>query len=93
MKLAAVWWKDAHACDDSWLPLAPLEGTDHDPYLVLSVGFLLTRRQGRKRGHISIARSVTRDGNLDAVLHIPRGMVVSRTDLGDVTPPHRRQDG
>lgn len=82
MKLAAVWWKDAHGDDDAWLH--PGRPRDDAPFVVLTVGHLLSRRAGKKRGHVSVARSVTQDGSVDAVLHIPRRMVLRVTPLGSV---------
>jgi len=82
VKLAAVWWTDAHGDDTAWL--SPDRPRDDDPYVVLSVGFLLDRKHGRKRRHVSVARSVSQEGAIDAVLHIPRNMVVKVVPLGKV---------
>ena len=83
MELAAVWWKDAHGDDSTWI--APGPADDDSPYVVLSVGYLLDRKHGRKRGHVSVARSVTCDGHIDAVLHIPRRMVLRVVNMGHLS--------
>ena len=71
-----VVWHDAHTID-GW---TYLEALDADPCLVHSVGFLAP---DAKPGHVVLVQSViVGDGEVDAVLNIPAGMVVSCTSLG-----------
>jgi len=74
MKVVVVMWKDAHADCQGW---SEMEEIDDEPYLVRSVGFLLTKGRGKKKGHVSIAQSISEDKMIDSVLHIPKRMVVS----------------
>ena len=70
LRLVAITWADAHADCYEWTGLADVEDTGD--YLVRSVGILLV---DAKRGHVSIAQSMTPDEDVDSVLHIPKGMV------------------
>lgn len=74
MKVVVVMWKDAHADCQGWSELGDI---DDEPYIVRSVGFLLTKGHGKKKGHVSIAQSISEDKMIDSVLHIPKRMVVS----------------
>lgn len=70
-----VVWHDAHTID-GW---TYLEAVEADPCVVHSVGFLAP---DAKPGHVVLVQSViVGDGEVDAVLHIPAGMVVSCTSL------------
>jgi hypothetical protein len=84
-ELAVVVWHDAHADAEGWTSLLHV---DHDPCEVVSVGWLLKRGRGKKRGHVSIAQSTIGDWCVDSILHIPRKMVVRKIKLGTV-----RNDG
>lgn len=79
MKPVLIRWKDAHSATETWTHLDDL--TDHDPYIVESVGWLLERGRGQKSKHISMAQSSTPDSHVDSVLHIPRKMVVEIIEL------------
>lgn len=70
VRFVAITWADAHADCAEWTGLTDME--DDGDFLVRSVGILLV---GAKRGHISIAQSITPDEDVDSVLHIPKGMV------------------
>jgi hypothetical protein len=80
VKPVKVIWKDAHADAYGWTDLADLE-RDHEPYVVESVGLLLSPGKGQKRKHVSIAQSLTIDGHVDSVLHIPKRMVLEVVNL------------
>jgi hypothetical protein len=80
-KLAVVVWHDAHADADGWSSVIHL---DHEPCVVVSVGWLLPRGRGKKRGHISLAQSAIGDWCVDSVLHIPRKMVARKLIVGVV---------
>jgi len=80
MKPVKVIWKDAHSDADGWTDLDDLE-RDHEPYIVQSVGLLLFPGRGQKRKHISLAQSLTIDGHVDSVLHIPKPMVLEVVNL------------
>jgi hypothetical protein len=73
-KIVIVVWSDAHS-EPTWMDESEI---DNDPYLVHSVGFKLRRC---KKGHLSIAQSVTDDGNIDHVIHIPKAMIVSMQEF------------
>jgi|DEB0MinimDraft_6_1074348.scaffolds.fasta_scaffold183821_2 hypothetical protein len=70
LRMVAITWADAHGDCAEWTDLTEVE--DDGDYLVRSVGILLV---GAKRGHLSIAQSITPDEDVDSVLHIPKGMV------------------
>lgn len=73
MKYVCVIWHDAHAAAHGWEAVEELR--DNEPYVVRSVGMLLDKNQGAKRGHVSIAQSLSTDDHVDSVLHIPKKMV------------------
>ena len=74
MTPALIIWKDAHAATETWTSIDDIEVGE--PYLVNSVGYLLPIGAGGKKGHISLCQSLTQDRFVDAVLHIPKKMVV-----------------
>ena len=81
IKLVVVVWRDAHSVDDGWQWLdIP---TESDPLTVTSVGWQLDGKHGGKRGHISIAQSVTDQRAICSILHIPKGMVDRITPLAE----------
>jgi len=83
MKVSIVIWHDAHAdVSGEWKSLD--DNDDLDPYEVVSVGIVLDRKQGGKRGHVSVAQSLTRDRFVDYVTHIPNKMVVEQFDLYEI---------
>jgi hypothetical protein len=70
-----VVWHDAHT-EDGW---NYLEAVDSEPYVVRSVGFLVPNA---KPGHVVLVQSRSvHDGQIDGLLAIPAGMVVSCTSL------------
>ena len=84
LELVRILWADAHAGNQEWSPLEELD--DHDEYLVESVGFLLPETAGGKKGHVSLAQSITPDGHVDHVLYVPAGMVRHMETLQAVLP-------
>ena len=71
--LVIVVWRDAHSVSDGWMWLdVP---ADPEPLMVTTVGWLIDKRHGGKRGHVSLAQSVTDHRAIDSILHIPKGMV------------------
>ena len=72
---AAVVWGDAHA-DYAGGWVHPTH-RDTRPYLVTSVGHVVTP----KPNHISLCLNIAEDGNEDSHIHIPLGMVKSITKL------------
>ena len=84
MNVAVIIWHDAHAdMSGEWKSLDTPD-PDTDPYEVVSVGIVLDRKAGGKPGHVSVAQSLTRDGYIDYVTHIPKAMVVERIDLYEI---------
>ena len=81
MIAALVIWKDAHAGTDGqhWKHIEELE--DDGNYVVATAGLLLPPGRGGKKGHVSIASSLTNDGHVDYITHIPKRMVLHRVDL------------
>jgi hypothetical protein len=69
-----VTWRDAHSGTTTWT--APRD-LDSEPFIVRSSGFLLAESEGGKKEHLTICQSVTPDGDIDHVLHIPIAMVVA----------------
>jgi len=82
MKVAIVRWHDAHADVSGWGSLSGPH--DRDPYQILTVGILLDKKTGRKPGHVSVAQSLSQDGFIDSVLHVPRAMVVDVAELFEI---------
>lgn len=82
MKVVVVRWHDAHADTHGWVD--PDAKGDTDPLAVCSFGLRLKTGRGGKKGHVSIAQSMTADGMLDSILHIPRKMVREVVVIGDV---------
>ena len=74
-----VIWHDAHAGTSTWEHVDELN--DHDPYVVETVGFLLTTKQGGKKNHVSVAQSFSHEGYVDSLIHIPKKMVVRTISL------------
>lgn len=87
IEIVAVVWRDAHAANEGWAWF-DVPNDDGD-LIVTSVGLLLPKGHGRKRGHVSIAQSVTDHRAIDSLLHVPKGMVISVTRLAE----GRFQDG
>lgn len=82
MKIVTVFWHDAHA--DAAYAWQTLESSDHDPYLVATVGMLLEPKLGNKRGHVSICQSLTQDEFVDHIIHIPKAMVQTIVEIGEI---------
>lgn len=82
MKVVTVFWHDAHA--DSGASWQTLEPSDHQPYLVATVGVLLEHKAGKKRGHVSVFQSLTQDEYVDHVIHIPKAMVQAIIEIGEI---------
>jgi hypothetical protein len=57
---------------------------DHEPYEVATVGIVLDKKHGGKRGHVSVTQSLTRDRFVDYITHIPKAMVVEQFDLYEI---------
>lgn len=74
--MAVVVWHDAHADQHgSWMSE---DDFNDNPYIVSSCGFIL---EGAKKNHVTVAQSLSNEGLIDNVLHIPQDMVVSITRL------------
>ena len=73
MNYVCVIWHDAHAAAQGWESVEELR--DDEPYVVKSVGWQLAKESGAKRGHVSIAQSLSPDLHVDSVIHIPKKMV------------------
>jgi len=73
-KILLIVWKDAHS-EQTWMHESEITA---EPYLVTTIGFRLRKT---KKGHTSLAQSITPDGNLDHVIHIPDEMIVSVQEL------------
>ena len=83
MRVAIIIWHDAHAdVSGEWKSLD--DHDDTEPYEVVSVGIVLDRKHGGKKGHVSVAQSITRDRFVDYVTHIPNKMVVEQFDLYEI---------
>jgi hypothetical protein len=82
MKVALVRWHDAHADVSGWGSLAGPH--DRDPYQIVTFGILLDKKTGRKPGHVSVAQSLSQEGFIDSVLHVPKPMVVDVTELFEI---------
>lgn len=82
MKPVLVIWHDAHAGTGTWEFIDDMN--DQEPYVVRSVGFLLESKFGKKRAHISITQSISQEGCVDSVLHIPVKMVQKIINLDEV---------
>ena len=82
MKVALVRWHDAHADVTGWGSLAGPH--DRDPYQIVTFGILLDKKTGRKPGHVSVAQSLSQEGFIDSVLHVPKAMVVDVTELFEI---------
>jgi len=82
-----VIWHDAHAGTSNWEHIDDI--SDHEPYVVNSVGFLLNTRQGGKKNHVSVAQSFSYEGYVDSLIHIPKKMVVEIIHLE--RPAHATQ--
>lgn len=79
-KMVCVVWHDAHAGTETWIHLDDANH-DVDPYVVVSIGFLLDEKRGGKPKHVSVAQSWSDDDAVDSVLHIPNAMVRSVVPL------------
>jgi hypothetical protein len=73
---ALVVWLDAHGDAMRWTHIADLT---ENPCVIRSVGHVLPRGRGGKKGHVTLAQSFDwprgSAGLVDNVLHIPVGMV------------------
>lgn len=67
-----VVWADAHSGAGSW---AELDVDDKSEFLNESVGLLVTEEQGGKPNHVTLAQSVSQEGDYDHVLYIVNSMV------------------
>lgn len=67
-----VVWADAHSGAGSW---SALDTDDKDEFLNETVGMLVTEEQGGKPNHVTVAQSVTQEGDYDHVLYILNSMV------------------
>jgi len=82
MKVVAVRWHDTHADVSGWVSL--LGPHDKEPYEIVTIGIALDKKCGRKPGHVSIAQSLSQDGQVDSVLHVPKPMVKDVTELFEI---------
>ena len=83
MKVGVVIWNDAHSDEaDSWVSIS--RRVDHEPFEVVTVGIILDSKTGKKRGHVSVAQSLTPSEFVDHVIHIPKAMVVEVIELFDI---------
>lgn len=89
MRVVLVIWHDAHGDADSWTDIDDLG--DDGPCVVSSAGLLLKTGRGGKPGHVSIAQSITSDGSVDSVLHIPQAMVVETRSFDKVKAIHEQR--
>ena len=88
MNYVCVIWHDAHAAAHGWEAADELR--DDEPYVVKSVGWLLTKETGAKRGHVSVAQSVSIDNHIDSVIHIPKKMVKKTITLSETEMLNRQ---
>ena len=72
-EVVLVIWHDAHSGTNTWVHLEDYK--DKQPYVVNSVGWLVPKRVGGKRDHVTIAQSWSDDDAVDSLLHIPVAMV------------------
>lgn len=70
--LVVVTWADTHSGGIGW---TQIDEIDQEEYIVTTCGFLLPTCDGGKQNHLTIFQSITEDGDLDHVLHIPVAMV------------------
>lgn len=83
MRVGVVIWHDAHSDEaDSWVSIS--RRVDHEPFEVVTVGIILDSKTGKKRGHVSVAQSLTPSEFVDHVIHIPKAMVVEVIELFDI---------
>lgn len=82
MKLVMITWHDAHSGGSTWAHIDDLE--DDGPYVVRSVGWLLESKFGGKKKHATVAQSISPDGCVDSVLHVPEKMIVEVTVIAEV---------
>ena len=83
MKVAIVIWHDAHAdMSGEWKSID--DHNDDEAYEVVTVGIVLDKKHGGKRGHVSVTQSLTRDRYVDYITHIPKAMVVEQFDLYEI---------
>jgi len=67
-----ILWADAHAGDGHW---ATLDEDDTGEHIVTTAGFIIHDDDGGKENHFTIAQSVSPDGFVDHVIHIPKAMM------------------
>lgn len=83
MKVGIVIWHDAHADSaESWTSITP--STDDKPFEVVTVGIILDSKTGRKKGHVTVAQSLTQSEHVDHLIHIPKRMVVDIIELFEI---------
>ena len=68
-------WHDSHDVGDGWLDPGAL---DDGPCVVVTVGYLLP---AAKAGHVTVAQSISDDGNVRHVFSVPVAMVVELAAL------------
>lgn len=78
-----VVWADAHSAPHEWLDPDDMESEGE--LLVQTLGHLLPVGDGGKNHHVTVAQSMTSEGMVDHVIHIPVDMVRSMSVLGAVT--------
>lgn len=88
MNYVCVIWHDAHAAAVGWESVEELK--DDEPYVVKSVGYQLTKDTGAKRGHVSLAQSLSTDLHVDSVIHIPKKMVQKIITLSETEMLNRQ---
>ena len=82
MLLVRVTWADAHSSPhSSWCDPDELR-EDVEEWLNDTVGYVVAPG---KPDHVTVAQSVTPDGSVDHVLHIPTGMVRKVSVLAPVS--------
>lgn len=62
-------WHDSHDVGDGWLDPGNLDG---GPCVVVTVGYLLP---GAKAGHVTVAQSISDNGDVRHVFSVPVAMV------------------
>lgn len=71
-ELVLMLWADAHAGDGHWATLDEDETGEH---IIETCGYLIREEDGGKASHFTIAQSVSPDGFVDHVIHIPQAMM------------------
>ena len=73
-KVCYVQWRDAFTETDEWHTSESLTSED---YLCETIGFLIEDNNS-KTNYISIAGTVTMNGNYTSIINIPKAMIVTK---------------